>query len=339
MEKMRWLRGSSDFGETLRFLASRTAGHMVMAGFLAVAASDDPDRGVGATRRVAPECHAKCNPGPATRDIRDIRWSADRTYPGYSGQPGPRSRIPDPRMVAELQRMLDDLGYDAGPADGAFGSQTVQALSSFERDHGLPSSGELSAASFAAVRGVWFEHNRAAAAGSAGVDQAVARPSFDCARATAPSARTICGSAPLAQLDAEMAAAYVAAKAGLPAEQQAKVAAEQHEWLRRRNGCGADASCLERAMAERISQLQASAATAGTSGIGAAPAVRGMPPAFAAPIQRRGDCGRPDGRLGCGDRAALPAAGRFPGSEISNARRASGFRSRWQFGRGRGGVL
>ena len=42
MEKMRWLRQCSDLGETLRFLASRTAGHIVMAGFLAVAASVTP---------------------------------------------------------------------------------------------------------------------------------------------------------------------------------------------------------------------------------------------------------------------------------------------------------
>ena len=203
-------------------------------------------------------------------------------YPGDSAQPGAASAIPDRRMVAELQRMLDDLGYNAGTADGAFGSQTVQALSSFERDHGQPSSGGLSPAALAALRSVWYERNRAAAPGPAGVDQAIARPSFDCARATAPSARTICGSAPLAQLDAEMAAAYIAAKAGLPTDQQAKVAAEQHEWLRRRNGCGADASCLERALAERLSQLQASATTAGATGIGAAPAVQDTPAALAA---------------------------------------------------------
>ena len=118
----------------------------------------------------------------------------------------------------------------------------------------------------------------AAASGTAAIGQAVARPSFDCARAVAPSARTICGSAPLAQLDAEMAAAYVAAKVGLPAAEQAKVTVEQHEWLRRRNACGADASCLERTLTERLGQLQTSAA--GPAGIGAAPAVQDMPPAF-----------------------------------------------------------
>ena len=283
MEKMRWLRRlSSDLGDTLRFLASRTAVHIVMAGLLAVAASVTPTgasaqldellRNVMQNAIGAPQ---PAYPGYPPSDRRP-------TYPGYPAQPaGPSAVSSDPKTVAELQRMLDDLGYNAGPADGALGSQTVQALTSFERDHGLSSLGEVSAASFAAVRGVWFEHNRAAASGSA-IGQGVARPSFDCARAVAPSARTICGSTPLAQLDAEMAAAYVAAKAGLPAEQQAKIAAEQHEWLRRRNGCGADASCLDRAMAERISQLQTSAATAGPTGRGAAPAVQDMPPAFTA---------------------------------------------------------
>jgi uncharacterized protein len=55
-----------------------------------------------------------------------------------------------------------------------------------------------------------------------------------------------------------MAAAYVAAKVGLPAAEQAKVTVEQHEWLRRRNACGADASCLERTLTERLGQLQTS---------------------------------------------------------------------------------
>ena len=209
-----------------------------------------------------------------------------RPQPGYRAYPptpyggAPQSSASDPRMVAELQHMLDDLGYDAGPADGTLGAQTVQALSSFERDHGEPLSGEVSTASLSAVRSVWYEHNRRAASGSAATGQAVARPSFDCARAVAPSARTICGSAPLAQLDAEMAAAYAAAKAGLPAAEQAKVTADQHEWLKRRNRCGADASCLGRILTERLGQLQLSEAKAGSIGEGAAPAVQDVPPAF-----------------------------------------------------------
>ena len=185
-------------------------------------------------------------------------------------------------MVAELQRMLDDLGYDAGPADGAFGSRTVQALISFERDHGQPPSTELSAAALAAVRSVWYDHNRAAAAGSAAVNPTVSRPSFDCARAAAPSEREICANPPLAQLDSQVASAFAAAKARAPAQQQAKVEAEQLEWLRRRNACGADASCLERMIGGRLGQLQTNAAIAGTAGNDVAAMVQDTPAAAAA---------------------------------------------------------
>ena len=204
-------------------------------------------------------------------------------YPYGAGVPAPA--VSDSGTIAELQRMLDDLGYNAGPADGGWGPQSAQALNNFGRDHGLATS-EISAASLNAVRSVWYERNRAPGSVPAGVDQRISRPSFDCARAVAPSARTICGNASLAELDAEMAAAYVAARAGLPAEEQAKVATAQREWLRRRNACGADASCLERALTERLGQLQTSAGTAGIGAFTAAPAVRDLPPAFAAPDSR-----------------------------------------------------
>ncbi len=184
-------------------------------------------------------------------------------YPYGAGVPAPA--ISDPGTIAELQRMLDDLGYSAGPADGAWGQQSAQALNSFARDHGLPTS-DVSAQSLNAVRSVWYERNRTPASVSAGVDQSISRPSFDCARAVAPVTRTICGNASLAQLDAEMATAYVAAKARLSAREQAKVAIEQQKWLMRRNRCGADASCIERSMTERRDQLRLAAGTGGLAG-------------------------------------------------------------------------
>ena len=185
--------------------------------------------------------------------------------PGYSGQRGAGApAIPDPKMVADLQRMLDGLGYNAGPADGEFGSRTVQALIAFERDHGQPPLTELSAAALAAVRSVWYERNRPTVAGSAEVGETVARPSFDCARAAAPAEFAICANPRLAQLDAEMATAFAAAKSGAPARQQAQMDAQQLQWLRRRDACGADAACLERTMSGRRAQLPANPAPAGT---------------------------------------------------------------------------
>ncbi|HEY1779824.1 MAG TPA: peptidoglycan-binding protein [Roseiarcus sp.] len=237
-------------------------------------------------------------------------------------------------MVAEIQRMLDDLGYDAGPADGAPGSRTVQALISFERDHGQPPSTELSDAALAAVRSAWYDPNRAAATGSTASNPTVERPSFGCARALAPSARTICANAPLAELDAEMAAAYVAAISGSAAGRQAKLAVEQHEWLRRRNACGANAACLERSITERLGQLRTNAPAAGAIGLGGTPAVQQTPVAAASNPTPETVAAEPDERLGRGDRGSLTTVGRFTGSEISDSGRATALRSRWQY-RGR----
>lgn len=39
--------------------------------------------------------------------------------------------------VKAVQSTLNCLGYNAGPVDGIFGSQTVSAVKSFQRDHGL----------------------------------------------------------------------------------------------------------------------------------------------------------------------------------------------------------
>ena len=65
---------------------------------------------------------------------------------------------PDPAKAArraevlEMQAHLNRLGYDAGPVDGIPGARTRAALSAFERDHGLPSDGQLDAAALAVLR-------------------------------------------------------------------------------------------------------------------------------------------------------------------------------------------
>src|SRR5690606_29667171 len=39
--------------------------------------------------------------------------------------------------VAQMQQMLTELGYDAGPADGVAGRKTMAALNAFQREFGL----------------------------------------------------------------------------------------------------------------------------------------------------------------------------------------------------------
>jgi peptidoglycan hydrolase-like protein with peptidoglycan-binding domain len=45
--------------------------------------------------------------------------------------------------VAAAQAALQRLGYDPGPADGLVGPRTQEAVKAFQRDRGLPETGEL----------------------------------------------------------------------------------------------------------------------------------------------------------------------------------------------------
>jgi S1-C subfamily serine protease len=71
---------------------------------------------------------------------------ADRNNPGYD-DPG-YAQSEDIRWVQEALALL---GYDAGPADGALGPRTQAAIREFQRDVGLPESGQVSADLIAAL--------------------------------------------------------------------------------------------------------------------------------------------------------------------------------------------
>ncbi len=70
-----------------------------------------------------------------------VRWEPPRQPNRYQQEPSNR---PDSSEVAQIQRLLNEQGYDAGPVDGAMGSRTREAIRAFERDFGLPQTGEPS---------------------------------------------------------------------------------------------------------------------------------------------------------------------------------------------------
>jgi peptidoglycan hydrolase-like protein with peptidoglycan-binding domain len=45
--------------------------------------------------------------------------------------------------VESIQNVLNNLGYDAGPADGIMGPKTRQAIKMYQQDHDLPVTGQL----------------------------------------------------------------------------------------------------------------------------------------------------------------------------------------------------
>jgi uncharacterized protein len=90
--------------------------------------------------------------------------------------------------------------------------------------------------------------------GAASGSYAAERPSFDCAKAGAPTERAICGSDALAALDRDIAALYRQRRARAPSTRS--VDDQQRQWLAVRDGCNADATCLEKEMSTRKSDLQ-----------------------------------------------------------------------------------
>lgn len=88
--------------------------------------------------------------------------AANRAMNGYYYQSGefntihPEEAYPDnlPRMaspgpyadlVQQVQARLHQLGFDAGPLNGDFGSKTQAALAQFQLSESIPASGQLDA--------------------------------------------------------------------------------------------------------------------------------------------------------------------------------------------------
>jgi hypothetical protein len=45
--------------------------------------------------------------------------------------------------IKQIQSLLNTLGFNAGPIDGIKGRQTIRAIRSFQRERGIPVTGEL----------------------------------------------------------------------------------------------------------------------------------------------------------------------------------------------------
>lgn len=59
---------------------------------------------------------------------------------------------PPPEAIREAQKLLTELGYDPGPADGAWGAPTARAYGRFARDAGLPATDRMTPDGLRALR-------------------------------------------------------------------------------------------------------------------------------------------------------------------------------------------
>jgi hypothetical protein len=68
-----------------------------------------------------------------------------------SGDRRSTQREPDPERYKEIQQSLADKGYFAGPVNGTWGSESVEALKRFQRDENIGDDGKLGSLSLIAL--------------------------------------------------------------------------------------------------------------------------------------------------------------------------------------------
>lgn len=171
--------------------------------------------------------------------------------------PSPRDDV-DPEL-RELQRMLSDLGYDVGPADGRLTSRTERSIALFQRRSNLQVDGLPGPRTRAAVRAAWSQRQvPAGLATPLSPDErpVVSGPSFDCRKVKGASELAVCGNAELSDLDREMARLFdQSGKLARSEDDRARRRAEQIRFFRERNACGSNAACIQRLYVSRIEDL------------------------------------------------------------------------------------
>lgn len=98
-----------------------------------------------------------------------------------------------------------------------------------------------------------------------GANTAVQAASFDCAKATSDIEHSICNNPDLSSLDDRLNESYQLAMANLPGDQADALRTEQRSWLKQRNACNGQESCLSDLFSQRAAQLQNTAKQAASA--------------------------------------------------------------------------
>ena len=62
---------------------------------------------------------------------------------GWDGPAGGINEADRTALVAKIQTLLAEAGYDPGPADGVAGPKTVDAVKAYQRKVGVPDTGQI----------------------------------------------------------------------------------------------------------------------------------------------------------------------------------------------------
>ena len=101
--------------------------------------------------------HSSAAPA-ATGPSTSTSAPANSTTPGTPTTPAspvtpshPVTPVQPSAAVTQLQRELGQLNYYEGPVDGVMGPQTIAAIQDLQRQAGLPQTGQMNAATQAAL--------------------------------------------------------------------------------------------------------------------------------------------------------------------------------------------
>jgi len=81
------------------------------------------------------------DPAANTTDLAATNWTANASAPAIASPIAIAASGETKQYVSRAQRLLVELGYNPGPADGLVGPRTRQAIKTFERERGLPVTG------------------------------------------------------------------------------------------------------------------------------------------------------------------------------------------------------
>ncbi|MFC3231160.1 peptidoglycan-binding protein [Marinibaculum pumilum] len=157
-EAYRYYRMAADAGDPVAAERERALAAALGADVVARLTAEDTtlqDSGAGAAE-TAPETEA---PGRMAASDTAAPADAMASVSGDTGQTGmpeaaapaaaptaeqeaePMTPLSGRQEIAELQDLLNRLGFDAGPADGVIGSRTRTAISAFQQAAGMPADG------------------------------------------------------------------------------------------------------------------------------------------------------------------------------------------------------
>lgn len=114
------------------------------AWFLIAAAGGDTaagERAASLRRELSAEQRAAAEDAARTFAPRPLDPQAQGRYPAQAWEQGTSTRL-----IARAQELLLAAGYDAGPADGAYGPRTREAVVAYQRAQGLEPSGAVDTA-------------------------------------------------------------------------------------------------------------------------------------------------------------------------------------------------